>query len=133
MRFMTQMRQTSEETPALLARAARRAAHGLIRAYQVTLSSLTGRQCRHLPTCSDFTDAAITRPGLWAGGWMGFGRICRCQPWGTAGYDPVADCVPGTARWWRPWGYAQWRGPLRDFRCEGAEGEWGGGAEKIVK
>ena len=99
-------------------RAARAAARGLIRAYQLTLSSLIGRQCRHLPTCSDFCSEAIGRPGLWAGGWMGLGRICRCQPWGTAGFDPVAGRVPQRARWWRPWGYAQWRGPLRTIVCE---------------
>ena len=108
----------SPHAPAPPVRLARAAARGLIRAYQLTLSSLFGRQCRHLPTCSDFCSEAITRHGLWAGGWMGFGRICRCQPWGTAGYDPVASCVPKDARWWRPWFYAQWRGPLK---CEGAE------------
>jgi hypothetical protein len=46
-------------------------AHVLIRAYQLSLSGLIGRQCRHLPTCSAFADEAILRHGLWAGGWMG--------------------------------------------------------------
>jgi uncharacterized protein len=35
-----------------LALAPRRAAHGFIRVYQLTLSSVRGRQCRYLPTCS---------------------------------------------------------------------------------
>ena len=60
--------------------APRRAAHGLIRAYQLSLSGVTGRQCRYLPTCSDYTDQAIRRHGLWAGGWMGTARLCRCHP-----------------------------------------------------
>ena len=43
-----------------------------------------GRQCRHLPSCSEYTDEAISRHGLWAGGWMGVARICRCGPFGTS-------------------------------------------------
>ena len=89
-----------------------RGAHVLIRGYQVTLSSLIGRQCRHLPSCSDFADEAIATHGLWAGGWMGLARICRCQPWGTAGFDPMPPHLPQGADWARPWRYGQWRGPL---------------------
>ena len=68
--------------------AARAAAHAAIRFYQLTLSSLIGRECRYLPTCSEYTDVAIQRHGVWAGGWMGFARICRCHPWGGSGFDP---------------------------------------------
>lgn len=88
---------------------ARRAAQGAIRLYQVTLSGLIGRQCRHLPTCSDYADEAIERHGLWAGGWMGVARICRCHPWGTAGLDPVPATLPPKARWFAPWRYGLWR------------------------
>ncbi len=89
-----------------------RLAHLAIRAYQLTLSSVAGSQCRHLPTCSAYTDEAIQRHGLWAGGFMGLARLCRCHPWGTAGYDPVPGDLPPHARWWRPWAYGRWRGPL---------------------
>ena len=41
-------------------------AHGAIRFYQLTISSVVGRQCRHAPTCSSYTDEAIARHGLWA-------------------------------------------------------------------
>jgi uncharacterized protein len=88
------------------------AAHGLIRAYQLSLSSITGRQCRHLPTCSSYMDEAIALHGVWAGGWMGMARLCRCHPWGTAGFDPVPATLPDHARWGRPWRYGRWRGPL---------------------
>ena len=91
----------------------RRAAHLLIRTYQLTLSGLIGRHCRHLPSCSEFTDEAVQTYGLWAGGWMGFARICRCQPWGTAGFDPVPKTLPTGAAWYKPHHYGQWRGPLR--------------------
>ena len=49
----------------------RRLAHAAIRAYQLTFSLLLGRRCRYLPTCSDYTDEAIARHGVWAGGWVG--------------------------------------------------------------
>ncbi len=72
----------------------RRAAHLVIRAYQLSLSALVGRQCRHEPSCSAYTDEAIARHGLWTGGLLGLARICRCHPWGTSGYDPVPQHLP---------------------------------------
>jgi putative membrane protein insertion efficiency factor len=93
--------------------APRRATHALIRFYQVTLSSLLGRQCRYLPTCSAYTDEAIARHGLWAGAWMGAARICRCHPWGASGFDPSPGEIPAGASWARPWRYGRWR-----FRCD---------------
>jgi putative membrane protein insertion efficiency factor len=82
----------------------------LIRFYQVALSPLMGRQCRHLPTCSSYTDEAIGRFGFWAGGWMGLARILRCNPWGSSGFDPVPDALDPDYRWWRPWIGARWTG-----------------------
>jgi uncharacterized protein len=73
----------------------RRAAHYAIRAYQLTLSAFVGRQCRHEPSCSAYMDEAIERHGLWAGGQLGLARVCRCHPWGTSGYDPVPEHLPG--------------------------------------
>jgi putative membrane protein insertion efficiency factor len=87
----------------------RRGVHGLIRGYQLSLSSLIGRQCRYLPTCSQYLDDAIERHGVWVGSWMGLARLCRCHPWGGHGYDPVSDVVPESARWWQPWRYGVWR------------------------
>ena len=104
----------------------RQAAHLAIRTYQLTLSSLVGRQCRHMPSCSEFTDEAIQTHGFWPGGWMGLARICRCQPWGTAGYDPVPQALPEGAKPLAPWRYGQWRGPLVceqvSAKPDGAEG-----------
>ena len=98
----------------------RRAAHWGIRAYQLTLSGLIGRQCRHWPSCSEYTDTAIARHGLWPGGWMGFARICRCGPFGTHGIDLVPERPPAGATWYRPWAYGRWRGveaPPSPFAC----------------
>ena len=82
----------------------------LIRVYQLTLSSLTGRTCRHLPTCSEFADEAIDRHGLWPGLWMAMARFGRCHPLGSDGFDPVPETLPADARWYRPWRYGRWTG-----------------------
>jgi putative membrane protein insertion efficiency factor len=104
----------------------RRVAHGAIRTYQLTLSSLVGRQCRHWPSCSHYTDAAIQRYGLWAGGWIGVARICRCGPFGTHGIDLVPEALPARAAWFTPWRYGRWRGvnaPPSPFSGESFSGE----------
>lgn len=104
-------------------RAVRRAARLLIRTYQLTLSSVMGRWCRHMPSCSAYMDEAIARHGLWAGGWMGTARLCRCQPWGTSGFDPVPERRPQGAGPLTPWRYGRWRGPLV---CEPVDAAPGG-------
>jgi putative membrane protein insertion efficiency factor len=87
--------------PALLARA-------MILLYRYTLSSIAGRTCRHLPTCSEYADIAIARFGLWRGGWIAVARFWRCRPLGTHGFDPVPEMLPENARWYRPWRYGRW-------------------------
>jgi putative membrane protein insertion efficiency factor len=99
-------------------RATRMGAHVLIRFYQLTLSSLMGRQCRYAPSCSEYTDEAIQKHGLWAGGWMGVARICRCRPGGSSGYDPVPGALKPQGRALAPWRYGDWRGPRV---CESVE------------
>jgi hypothetical protein len=104
----------------------RLAAHGAIRAYQLTLSGLVGRHCRHLPSCSEYADEAIARHGLWAGGWMGLARICRCGPGGTSGLDLVPEALPGGSAWYKPWLYGRWRGVnAPPVLCEAVEPDGG--------
>src|SRR3954470_21650193 len=93
-----------------MAEPVRRAAHLAIRFYQLTLSGLVGRQCRHLPSCSEYTSEAIARHGAWQGAWMGAARICRCGPFGTSGLDFVCEAIPARAAWYMPWRYGHWRG-----------------------
>ncbi len=83
--------------------------HGLIRTYQLTISMLVGRWCRHMPTCSAYMDEAMLRHGLWAGGWMGLARLCRCHPYGTSGIDNPPVERPAGGRWFAPWRYGRWR------------------------
>ncbi|MEQ9439302.1 MAG: membrane protein insertion efficiency factor YidD [Cyclobacteriaceae bacterium] len=64
-------------------------ARGIIRFYQYAISPLLGNNCRHTPTCSQYTLEAIQEWGAIKGSWLGLKRIARCHPWGTHGYDPV--------------------------------------------
>jgi putative membrane protein insertion efficiency factor len=89
--------------------APRNAGRGLINLYRYSLSPLIGFHCRHLPTCSEYGDEALRHHGLWAGGWMTLGRLCRCHPYGTSGLDFVPAQLPAPARWYLPWLYARWR------------------------
>lgn len=61
----------------------------LIHGYQRTLSPLFAGSCRYEPSCSVYTEQAITKYGLLRGGWMGAKRIASCGPWRPGGYDPV--------------------------------------------
>jgi hypothetical protein len=61
----------------------------LIFLYRHTFSALFGRQCRFLPTCSDYADEALRRHGAVRGSLLAAKRLCRCHPWGGHGYDPV--------------------------------------------
>lgn len=55
------------------------------------LTFLTGGGCRFTPTCSEYTVEALEKHGIIRGSWLGICRICRCQPWGGLGYDPVPE------------------------------------------
>lgn len=96
---------------AQLARAPRLALRGLILVYRYTFSAFMGRQCRYLPTCSEYAEEAVMRHGALPGAVMATARICRCNPWGGHGYDPVPKCLPTGGRWYKPWGYGIWRTP----------------------
>lgn len=60
----------------------------LIKIYQ-TIPGPWHDACRHTPSCSNYMMEAIEVHGCFKGLWLGIKRICRCNPWGTMGYDPV--------------------------------------------
>jgi hypothetical protein len=94
----------------LLARAAKAPLLGAIALYRLTLSSLAGANCRHLPTCSDYAREAIETNGAWRGGWLTLARLCRCHPWGSEGFDPVPD-IRAEHHPLAPWRYGRWTMP----------------------
>jgi len=61
----------------------------LVRLYQATLSPYLGRQCRYLPTCSNYFIEAVQRHGACKGSALGLWRILRCHPFARGGFDPV--------------------------------------------
>lgn len=78
---------------------------GAIRVYQYSLSPVFyafGVRCRHEPTCSAYGIAAIRAQGGWRGFWLTFGRLGRCRPGGSHGFDP-APTVRTQVPWWAVW------------------------------
>lgn len=73
----------------------KKAAIQVIKFYQLVLSPDRGLfrsampTCRFYPSCSEYTGQAITKYGLFKGGWMGLKRISHCHPFNPGGYDPL--------------------------------------------
>lgn len=44
---------------------------------------------------------------------MAGARLCRCHPWGGAGWDPAPEAKPAAAAWYAPWRYGDWKGGYR--------------------
>lgn len=70
----------------------------LLRGYKRFISPLLGNACRFAPTCSEYAMQAIEIHGAAKGSVLAFWRICRCNPFGKAGYDPP----PEKGRWVNP-------------------------------
>ena len=62
-----------------------------VRAYRLFLSPWVGRNCRFLPTCSEYALEALERHGAFRGSWLTVRRLLRCRPGGGHGYDPVPE------------------------------------------
>jgi uncharacterized protein len=60
-----------------------------IRFYQWVISPFLPAACRYQPTCSAYAVEAVSRHGVFAGGWLALRRLLRCHPWGGSGFDPV--------------------------------------------
>ena len=47
--------------------------------------------CRFIPSCSAYGLEALETHGAVRGSWLAIRRVCRCNPWGGYGYDPVPE------------------------------------------
>ena len=69
----------------------------LLRGYKRLISPILhaiagpGAGCRFEPTCSEYFAEAVEKHGIFRGSRLGFGRICRCNPWCKPGLDPVPE------------------------------------------
>lgn len=63
----------------------------LIKFYQKWISPMLGSNCRHFPTCSQYTYEAIQIHGFLKGTFLGVKRILKCNPFHPVMYDPVPE------------------------------------------
>lgn len=61
----------------------------LIKLYKLVISPVLPNACRFYPTCSQYAIEALTKHGLFKGGFLSVKRILRCHPLCDGGYDPV--------------------------------------------
>lgn len=74
--------------------------------YRYAISPYLKPACRHIPSCSQYMLDALKIHGPFRGLVMGTGRILRCRPGGTHGYDPVPLFI---FRRYRTAGYRKWK------------------------
>ena len=73
----------------------RRALIALLRGYKRWISPHLGRNCRFVPTCSEYAMQALEIHGVFKGSLLSMWRILRCNPFCSYGFDPV----PPKGRW----------------------------------
>jgi putative membrane protein insertion efficiency factor len=73
--------------------------------YRLAISPLLPPSCRHVPSCSQYALDAFRIHGPFTGLLMATGRILRCRPGGTHGYDPVPLIRFKKYKTWRFYGH----------------------------
>jgi len=63
----------------------------LIKMYQKTISSNSYIQCRHFPTCSNYSVAALEKFGFLIGIFISVRRLLRCFFFNKMSYDPLPE------------------------------------------
>jgi len=61
----------------------------IIKIYQFIISPLIGKNCRYLPTCSEYAIESLKLHGLLRGSFFAIRRILKCHPFGGYGFDPI--------------------------------------------
>lgn len=59
----------------------------VVRIYQCSISPLLGKNCRFLPTCSEYAVEVVKSHGPFKGTYLAFKRIMKCHPFGGSGID----------------------------------------------
>jgi len=67
----------------------RKVAIYLIVFYKTFVSFFFTGSCRFVPSCSSYAREAVERHGTIYGLWLAALRLIRCQPFCSAGFDPV--------------------------------------------
>ncbi|MDR1366011.1 MAG: membrane protein insertion efficiency factor YidD [Holosporales bacterium] len=74
--------------PSLLQKSLQNALKTFLRAYQLILSPIIGKQCRFVPSCSQYAILALQKYGVSKGMLMAMKRLLRCHPWSkSSGLD----------------------------------------------
>ncbi len=50
---------------------------------------LSDKNCRFIPTCSEYCFQAIEKYGIIKGVLLGLKRVLKCHPWNRGGSDPL--------------------------------------------
>ena len=66
----------------------------IIRFYQIFISPMLQSNCRHIPTCSEYTLEALKEHGFLRGFYYSGKRLISCRPGGGHGYDHVPKPEP---------------------------------------
>lgn len=64
-----------------------------IKLYKRFISPALPNSCRFSPSCSSYAILAIEKHGIFAGFFLAFYRILRCNPFCKGGNDPVPERV----------------------------------------
>ncbi|OGW76593.1 MAG: membrane protein insertion efficiency factor YidD [Omnitrophica bacterium RIFCSPHIGHO2_02_FULL_49_9] len=62
---------------------------GTIDFYRGHISPFLGIRCRFTPSCSQYAHEAVREMGILRGALKTIGRLFRCHPLCSGGYDPV--------------------------------------------
>ena len=65
----------------------------IVKFYRMCISPFLGNNCRHYPSCSQYSVQSLEQHGFIKGFILTIARIIRCNPWSLGGFDPVPKVV----------------------------------------
>ena len=61
----------------------------IIKSYQIIISPMLGKNCRFIPTCSEYCKECFQKFNFYRALFLCLFRLIKCHPLGSSGYDPV--------------------------------------------